>query len=66
MLGDVMLPAINRAVDAYIKQSGDKKVSVLQLPNTTDDTVGSRQHPGVLSHEKAAKVLAAYISEILN
>jgi hypothetical protein len=66
MLGDSMLPAITGAVDAYNKQSGDEKVSFLELPNTTDETVGSRQHPGVLSHEKAAKVLAAYISEILN
>lgn len=62
MLGIPMMPAIYRAVDAYTKKTGDKKVSVVQLPNTTDETVGSRYHPGVLAHEQAAKELAAYIT----
>ena len=66
MLGIGMLPAIYRAVDAYIKDTGDQKVSVFQLPNTTEETVGSRQHPGILSHEKAAKELTAHIREILD
>lgn len=66
MLGIPMLPAIYRAVDTYIKDTGDQKVSVFQLPNTTEETVGSRQHPGILSHEKAAKELTTYIREILD
>lgn len=65
MLGIPLMPAIYRAVDTYVKKSGDKKVSICQLPNTTDETVGSRCHPGVLSHERAAKVLTEYIKEIL-
>ena len=59
-----MMPAIYRAVDAYTKKTGDKKVSVFQLPNTTEETVGARSHPGILAHEKAAKVLTEYIKEI--
>jgi lysophospholipase L1-like esterase len=66
MLGIPMLPSIYRAVDSYVKNTGDKKVSVFQLPNTTEETVGARSHPGRLSHEKAAKELAEYISEILS
>lgn len=66
MLGIPMLPSIYRAVDRYVKNTGDKKVSVFQLPNTTEETVGSRNHPGVLAHEKAAKELVGYISEILS
>jgi hypothetical protein len=65
MLGISMLPAIYRAVDTYIKKTGDKLVSVFQLPNTTDETVGSRSHPGLLSHKKAAKELTEYIKEFL-
>lgn len=65
MLGIPMLPAIYRAADTYIKKTGDKKVSVFQLPNTTEETVGSRSHPGKLAHEKAAKELTWYIKEIL-
>ncbi len=65
MLGIPMLPSIYRAVDTYTKDAGDIKVSVFQLPNTTDETVGSRQHPGILSHEKAAKELTGYLKSIL-
>jgi lysophospholipase L1-like esterase len=65
MLGMTMMPAIYRAVDIYTKKTGDKKVSVFQLPNTVEETVGARSHPGILSHEKAAKVLVENIREIL-
>lgn len=65
MLGIPMMPAINRAVDTYIKKTGDKKVSVFQIPNTTDESVGSRSHPGVLAHKKAATELSGYLKELL-
>jgi len=65
MLGIPMMPAIYRAVDKYIKKTGDIKVSVFQLPNTTEETVGARSHPGILSHERAAKALIEYLKEIL-
>lgn len=65
MLGIPMMPAIYRAVDYYTKKTDDKRVSVFQLPNTTEETVGARSHPGILAHEKAAKVLKEYIREIL-
>ncbi|ASA24859.1 SGNH/GDSL hydrolase family protein [Paenibacillus donghaensis] len=65
MLGIPMMPAIYRAVDAYVKLTGDRKVSVLQLPNTTAETVGSRSHPGVLAHEQAAEALTGYLKELL-
>lgn len=65
MLGIEVMPAIYRAVDTYTRKAGDKKVSVFQLPNTTKETVGARSHPGILAHEKAAKVLMEYIKEVL-
>ncbi|MNP10872.1 Endoglucanase E precursor [compost metagenome] len=66
MLGIPMMPAIYRAVDSYTKATEDQKVSVFQLPNMTDETVGARSHPGMLAHEKAAKELAGYIKEKLS
>lgn len=66
MLGLPMMPAIYEAAAEYIKKTQDKKVSVFQLPNTTSETVGSRSHPGILAHEKAAKELSAYLKEILD
>jgi hypothetical protein len=65
MLGIPMMPAIYSAVTSYAKKTGDKKVSVFQLPNTTKETVGARNHPGRVAHEKAAEELSEYIKEIL-
>mgnify|MGYP000300434555 FL=1 len=65
MLGSTMMPSIKRAVEAYKNQTGDDNVSVLLLPDTTEETVGARMHPGILSHKRTAKVLADYIRNIL-
>lgn len=65
MIGIPMMPAIYRAVEAYKKKTGDQKVTVFQLPNTTDESIGSRFHPGVLAHETAAKQLTEYLKPLL-
>lgn len=65
MLGDKMMPAINRGMENYRLKTGDENVSSLLLPNTTDKTVGARYHPGVLSHKKSAKAISAHIKKIL-
>ncbi|MCM3785365.1 SGNH/GDSL hydrolase family protein [Neobacillus mesonae] len=65
MLGTPMMPAIYRAVDTYRSQSGDHKVSIFQLPNMTEATMGARSHPGTLAHEAAAGALTGYIEGIL-
>ena len=44
---------------------GDTRAFYLPLPDTTADTVGSRQHPGVLSHRAAAEVLTAFLKHKL-
>lgn len=66
MLGIPMLPAIYGGVNLYKKSSGDTKVSVFQLPDTTEETVGSRNHPGIGSHKKAAKELSRYLQQFLS
>lgn len=65
MLGLPMMPAIYRAVNAYSRQTGDKQVSIFQLPNTRDETWGARQHPGKLAHAEAARELTGYLKEVL-
>lgn len=65
MIGIPLMPAIYRAVEEYQKNTGDKKVSVFQLPNTTDETIGARWHPGKPAHEKAAKELTDYLKQYL-
>lgn len=65
MLGyDLTLPITN-AINTYRKQTGDQRVSFLQLPATTGETVGSRNHPGVLSHKRAAGVITEYLKALL-
>ena len=66
MLGDAMLAAINRGTSEYRLQSGDNKVSVLALPNTTQETIGARYHPGIHSHKQTARLVTDYIKEILH
>jgi len=65
MLGFPMMPAIYRAVDGYTKRTGDRKVSVLQLPDTTEETIGARTHPGELSHRRAAETLTGYLQGLM-
>lgn len=65
MLGHEFVPVIQEAIRQYSDRTGDKKVHFLLLPDTDDETVGSRFHPGVKAHEKAAKVLAAEIKKML-
>ena len=64
MLGIPMMEYIYRAVDLYKNEFNDRNVSIVQLPNTTEETIGARLHPGKLSHEIASKQLANYIKEL--
>ena len=66
MLGYELSFAINDAMTRYIRESGDHNVIYLQLPNTTEETVGSNGHPGKLSHERAARVLTEYLRSYLS
>lgn len=65
MLGIPFQKPICQAVYEYVDETGDRKVSYLQLPDTDVDSFGSRQHPGFLSHQKASKALSAYIRTLL-
>ena len=65
MLGYDLTFAITDAMNSYMKATGDINVAFLQLPNTTDETVGSHTHPGEKSHARAAKVLAEYLKSYL-
>lgn len=61
MLGAALNDSISDAVSNYVSETKDNNVSYLKLPDTTDETVGSRQHPGYKSHNNTAKVLAEYL-----
>lgn len=61
MLGLSLQMPIMDGIMQYVKETADQKVTYLQLPNTNDTNIGSRQHPGYLCHQQAANVLADYI-----
>lgn len=65
MLGSNMAPFIQEAIAIYKEQSRDIKVSFIALPNTTKETLGARQHPGILSHRQSSQVLTDYLRGLL-
>ena len=65
MLGSELLPVLRQGAEQYKAITGDNSVYLLELPNTTPETVGARQHPGAESHRQAAKVLTAFLKTIL-
>ncbi|MBO4389880.1 MAG: GDSL family lipase [Lachnospiraceae bacterium] len=60
MLGTEMLPAIKRAHERYMAESGDRNTEVLVLPEAAGESIGARSHPGRLCHKAAAEYLADY------
>ncbi len=65
MLGTDIQLYLCEAVAGYVEETGDRRVSYLQLPDTTAESVGSREHPGSLCHQQAAQVLSGYIAKFL-
>ncbi|MCM1105029.1 MAG: SGNH/GDSL hydrolase family protein [Clostridium sp.] len=65
MLGSPLVKLIEHAVLTYCAQSGDTNAAFVLLPDTTPETVGSREHPGKKSHEAAARVLMDYLAAYL-
>lgn len=65
MLGSRILPLLKRGVEQYRAASGDENVYLLELPETTPETVGARQHPGVENHRQAAQVLTEFLKSVL-
>lgn len=56
---------IREAMYIYQRETGDLRTAFVLLPDTDDETVGSREHPGKKSHENAAQVLAENLKALL-
>lgn len=65
MLGYDLTLAITDAMNTYRRTTGDVNAAFLQLPDTTEETVGSRTHPGERSHARAAQVIVEYLRTVL-
>jgi len=56
---------LEKAAARFRQEMGDRDTYCLQLPAVTDETMGSRQHPGALCHQAAAGVTAEFLRSVL-
>lgn len=58
-------PRLEKAVERFRREAGDQDAYYLPLPAATEETMGSRQHPGPLCHQAAAEAAAEFLRSIL-
>lgn len=66
MVGTQLKEFIEDAVNAFAKDTDDKRVSFILLPDLKDEYIGANNHPNLLHHTIAAKVLTEKLEKILN
>ena len=64
-LSPALGPVLAEAVTRFRREAGDKNAHFLRLPAVREETMGSRQHPGVRCHEDAAQTVAEFLRTIL-
>lgn len=64
MLGNSFSSYLSAGVKAYCMELEDDRTFYLELPNMTEETVGSRMHPGPACHKIAAKRLTDFIKKL--
>ena len=57
ILGNDLASTIKEGMEIYQKENHDENVRFIELPNTTEETVGARMHPGYYAHVKAADAI---------
>lgn len=65
MMDTALNDCIIEAVDRYSKANGDGNVTSLEMPIVTDETIGSRAHPGEECHRLFAEKLRPEIEKYL-
>ncbi len=61
-----LMPQIAEAVRRFKQESGYRRAAFLSLPKMTEETEGSREHPGPGSHRECAAIIANALKEYLN
>lgn len=65
MIDGPLAPMLDQAVAQFRRETGDQNAYYLTLPVVTEETMGSRLHPGLPCHQTAAKVTAEFLRSIL-
>lgn len=63
MCGKQLSAFLEDGVMEYCRENQDENVFYLELPEMTEETIGSREHPGPECHIQASKVLSTFIYE---
>lgn len=58
-------PCLEGAVERFCRETGDESAYYVSLPGVTEETMGSRRHPGPLCHQYAANTAAQFLKRIL-
>lgn len=66
MLGANLASAYEDAINEYKAENADENAAFLVLPDSVDEYIGARFHPGILAHQRAASILFEYISQKFN
>ncbi len=61
MIGHILAERLQKAVDAYKKQSGDKDVQYILLPEIDMEKTGALSHPTEIQQQEAADYLRSQI-----
>ena len=65
MLGHDLEEPLKRAFERFRKETGDADNDLMILDSTSDEELGSRDHPGRRAHMRAARKLAKRIADAL-
>lgn len=66
IMGDRLFKQVQKAVDDYVEETGDKNVSAMRFRvQSPGDGYSADWHPSVKTHEKASKLLVEEINKIL-
>ena len=62
MLRGRLTEILRDAVNTYRQETGDGRVTFVLLPETQENEIGARLHPGAIAHRKVAEALFGVIS----
>ncbi|WP_054743139.1 SGNH/GDSL hydrolase family protein [Cellulosilyticum ruminicola] len=67
IMGDDLYPCVKEAVEKYVAQTGDEKVTSMKFAvQAYNDGWGTDYHPTEKTHEKAARKLTSYIETVMD
>lgn len=64
MLGNPFGKFLSEGVREFCAEYDDRRTFYLELPNMTEETVGSRMHPGPICHKKTSDILTDFINRL--